>query len=85
MYSVYQALFHNVALGMKPVNLCNSVHFVVIDVRVDLMDPMEAKTELARLGIEPRIFGLQDRRLATWPPSHILPDLVKYHVFAAYE
>ena len=23
----------------------------------------------ARLGIEPRIFGLRDRRLTTWPPS----------------
>ena len=22
-------------------------------------------------GIEPRIFGLRDRRLTTWPPSHL--------------
>ena len=25
----------------------------------------------ARRGIEPRIFGLRDRRLTTWPPSQL--------------
>jgi hypothetical protein len=44
---------------------------------------LDAKIELARLGIEPRIFGLQDRRLATWPPSHILLALVIHQVVAA--
>ena len=30
------------------------------------------KREQARRGIEPRIFGLRDRRLTTWPPSQLL-------------